>query len=337
MRNAAYSWSSMTADDIEDKTGIRERRYTERRLEHISLQAAHAALEGAGRRPGGDRRGDLLLVHDHDADPVRRDLALRAARDLPDARLVRPHRGMRGLPVRPGRGGADPPGGQAAGARGLRREVLGQDRHRPPVADDLRRRRGRARRRAGRGRRAARHRGRAGLRERPRQPGELDHLAQSRVRQQPHRLRPGGERARRALPGPDDGRAARARGPGRRLAARRHRARRPAPGQQVDGRQVGDRGRPRRRRPLLRRRDGRQRLRGQHPDRDLRRRPRGRDRPPDARVHARLRRGRGRRLHGPPRRPRDRRPRRRRRGAAADDSGRERRRIAEDVRAAFGG
>jgi 3-oxoacyl-[acyl-carrier-protein] synthase-3 len=41
----------MTADDIEQKTGIRERRYTERRLEHISLQAAHAALEGAGRRP----------------------------------------------------------------------------------------------------------------------------------------------------------------------------------------------------------------------------------------------------------------------------------------------
>jgi len=36
---------------LEDKTGIRERRYTERRLEHISLQAAHAALEGAGRRP----------------------------------------------------------------------------------------------------------------------------------------------------------------------------------------------------------------------------------------------------------------------------------------------
>ena len=51
IRNAAYSWSPMTADDIEDKTGIRERRYTERRLEHISLQAAHAALEGAGRRP----------------------------------------------------------------------------------------------------------------------------------------------------------------------------------------------------------------------------------------------------------------------------------------------
>ena len=51
VRNAAYSWSPMTAQDIEDKTGIRERRYTERRLEHIALQAASAALEGAGRKP----------------------------------------------------------------------------------------------------------------------------------------------------------------------------------------------------------------------------------------------------------------------------------------------
>jgi 3-oxoacyl-(acyl-carrier-protein) synthase III len=47
IRNAAYSWSPMTADEIQEKTGIEERRYTERRLEHISLQAARAALEGA--------------------------------------------------------------------------------------------------------------------------------------------------------------------------------------------------------------------------------------------------------------------------------------------------
>jgi 3-oxoacyl-(acyl-carrier-protein) synthase III len=51
IRNAAYSWSPMTADEIQEKTGIEERRYTDRRLEHISLQAARAALEGAGRRP----------------------------------------------------------------------------------------------------------------------------------------------------------------------------------------------------------------------------------------------------------------------------------------------
>ena len=51
IRNAAYSWSPMTADEIQEKTGIEERLYTERRLEHISLQAARAALQGAGRRP----------------------------------------------------------------------------------------------------------------------------------------------------------------------------------------------------------------------------------------------------------------------------------------------
>jgi 3-oxoacyl-[acyl-carrier-protein] synthase-3 len=50
IRNAAYSWSPMTADEIQEKTGIEARLYTERRLEHISLQAARAALEGAGRR-----------------------------------------------------------------------------------------------------------------------------------------------------------------------------------------------------------------------------------------------------------------------------------------------
>ena len=51
IRNAAYSWSPMTADEIQEKTGIEERLYTERELEHISLQAAREALEGAGRRP----------------------------------------------------------------------------------------------------------------------------------------------------------------------------------------------------------------------------------------------------------------------------------------------
>src|SRR3954453_35721 len=51
IRNAAWSWSPMTADEIRAKTGIEARRYTERRLDHISLQAARAALAGAQRRP----------------------------------------------------------------------------------------------------------------------------------------------------------------------------------------------------------------------------------------------------------------------------------------------
>ncbi|MEK7714093.1 MAG: 3-oxoacyl-[acyl-carrier-protein] synthase III C-terminal domain-containing protein, partial [candidate division NC10 bacterium] len=51
IRNAAYCWSPMTAKEIEEKTGILERRYTERDLDHIALLAAERALERAGRRP----------------------------------------------------------------------------------------------------------------------------------------------------------------------------------------------------------------------------------------------------------------------------------------------
>jgi 3-oxoacyl-[acyl-carrier-protein] synthase-3 len=51
IRNAAYSWSPMTAIDIEAKTGIRQRLYTTLDLDHISLLAAEAALARAGRRP----------------------------------------------------------------------------------------------------------------------------------------------------------------------------------------------------------------------------------------------------------------------------------------------
>ena len=51
VRNSAYSWSAMSADDIGKKTGIQARLYTERGLEDISLSAAAAALRGAGRRP----------------------------------------------------------------------------------------------------------------------------------------------------------------------------------------------------------------------------------------------------------------------------------------------
>lgn len=51
IRNAAYSWSPMTAVEIEDKTGIRQRLYTALDLDHISLLAAEAALARAGRRP----------------------------------------------------------------------------------------------------------------------------------------------------------------------------------------------------------------------------------------------------------------------------------------------
>ncbi|MEX2291661.1 MAG: 3-oxoacyl-[acyl-carrier-protein] synthase III C-terminal domain-containing protein [Mycobacteriales bacterium] len=51
IRNSAYSWSPMTADDIRDKTGIEQRLYTSRSLEEISLEASRQALVHAGRAP----------------------------------------------------------------------------------------------------------------------------------------------------------------------------------------------------------------------------------------------------------------------------------------------
>jgi len=51
IRNTAFSWSHMTADDISEKTGIESRIYTELDLDELALIAATRALEGSGRRP----------------------------------------------------------------------------------------------------------------------------------------------------------------------------------------------------------------------------------------------------------------------------------------------
>jgi len=51
IRNAAYNWSPMTADEIYQKTGIEQRRYTSLSLEEMALQAAAAALAHSGRGP----------------------------------------------------------------------------------------------------------------------------------------------------------------------------------------------------------------------------------------------------------------------------------------------
>ena len=51
VRNAAYCWSPMTADDIRAKTGIVQRLYTELDLEELALRAARAALVKSGRQP----------------------------------------------------------------------------------------------------------------------------------------------------------------------------------------------------------------------------------------------------------------------------------------------
>lgn len=49
VRNASFSWSPMGASEIQAKTGIAQRRYTERDIEQLALEAALAALDHAGR------------------------------------------------------------------------------------------------------------------------------------------------------------------------------------------------------------------------------------------------------------------------------------------------
>ncbi len=51
IRNAAYCWSPMTADDIRQKTGIEQRLYTELDLDEMALLAARRALAHSGRQP----------------------------------------------------------------------------------------------------------------------------------------------------------------------------------------------------------------------------------------------------------------------------------------------
>jgi 3-oxoacyl-[acyl-carrier-protein] synthase III len=50
IRNTAFSWSHMTAEDISEKTGIESRIYTQLDLDELALLAATRALEGSGRR-----------------------------------------------------------------------------------------------------------------------------------------------------------------------------------------------------------------------------------------------------------------------------------------------
>jgi 3-oxoacyl-[acyl-carrier-protein] synthase-3 len=51
IRNTAYNWSPMSAEEISIKTGIESRCYSSRPLEDLALEAAEAALQHAGRPP----------------------------------------------------------------------------------------------------------------------------------------------------------------------------------------------------------------------------------------------------------------------------------------------
>jgi 3-oxoacyl-(acyl-carrier-protein) synthase III len=59
IRNSAYNWSPMTADEILAKTGIESRRYTSKTLEQMALEAATSALAHSGRGP--EEIGAVLL------------------------------------------------------------------------------------------------------------------------------------------------------------------------------------------------------------------------------------------------------------------------------------
>jgi len=60
VRNASFSWSPMSAEEIRTKTGIDQRRYTEHEIGDLALEAALAALEHAGRTP--DEIGAVLVA-----------------------------------------------------------------------------------------------------------------------------------------------------------------------------------------------------------------------------------------------------------------------------------
>jgi 3-oxoacyl-(acyl-carrier-protein) synthase III len=51
IRNAAYNWSPMAADEISAKTGIDQRLYTSGSFEEMALQASESAMEQAGIGP----------------------------------------------------------------------------------------------------------------------------------------------------------------------------------------------------------------------------------------------------------------------------------------------
>jgi 3-oxoacyl-(acyl-carrier-protein) synthase III len=51
IRNSAYNWSPMSAQEIRDKTGIEQRLYTSSSIEEIALRAARSAMTHGGRGP----------------------------------------------------------------------------------------------------------------------------------------------------------------------------------------------------------------------------------------------------------------------------------------------
>jgi hypothetical protein len=85
VRNASFSWSPMSADEILKKTGIAQRRYTAHGIDHLSLAGRQGRARARRALGRGDRRRARGHLHQRPADPVAVDVALRRARHPADA------------------------------------------------------------------------------------------------------------------------------------------------------------------------------------------------------------------------------------------------------------
>ena len=207
IRNSAYNWSPMTADEILDKTGIESRRYTSQSMEELALEAAKSALAHSGR--GAEEIGAVLVC------------TCTSTRIIPSVATWISGQ----LGIFQTHASCDIIAACAGMAYGLSDATrLLQEVQRPVLvvcvekfSDKI----GNVRPSrmifgdgaaafvigVAPGGRGAGHRVHADLRQRSGEPGELDHLAQPRLRQQHHRVRPGGQEAGRPLPRADDRRA----------------------------------------------------------------------------------------------------------------------------------
>ena len=138
IRNTAYCWSPMTAEEISYKTGIETRMYTSRGLDELALDAATAALERSGRQP--EEIGAVIFCSctNHRSMPsmstwLTGQLGMFQTHMSADITAA-----CAGHALRVVRGHPGAAGGQPSGAGGLWGEVLRQDRHGPAVPDDLR-------------------------------------------------------------------------------------------------------------------------------------------------------------------------------------------------------
>ena len=278
IRNSAYNWSPMSADEISAKTGIEQRRYTCDSLEDLSLRAAAV---GAGSRSAWvpDQIG-AVIVCTCTSDRLIPSVAAWLSGQLGIQQthcsfdLVAACAGLSyGLAEATRILQAGPSGrcslvcaekfsnkiGNVRPSRmifgdGAAAIVLG------PAPEGV----------------AAGYRVHADLCQRSDKPGQFDLVAQPRVRQQHHGLRPGGEGARRALP---TCRCSTTSGParpgwGRGVAAGQHRADHPAPGEQDHGDRSGDGRRSIPGSAVFQHRTGGERLLGEHSAGNPRRGPR---------------------------------------------------------------